>query len=277
MPHTHQQKIQVVHATAPTCFWSWGYEAVFNRLRLVYGDQIGINILTSYVYDDFDEWFKENEIDWEGFLRWIAEASELMGTPLLRNPKREQFPKTVVPATLAVMAANLQGQTKGERFCRSLVRRMVVEGEDVTRDDILITAAIEAGLDEKRFLRDYAQKETRQAELEHQGEGFPPVHVGFYNLAVTDGDGRTVLLDYCFDPKRVEGAIDYLSNGTLKKQTPTDILAYLREHGFTPQTEIERVFDLTPEEAEKRLHSLQSSGKVESRSLADQPHWKLAE
>ena len=52
---SNSHRIAVVHFTAPTCWWSWGYEPVFNRLKLVYGDQI--NLLTAYgtVYEDVEE------------------------------------------------------------------------------------------------------------------------------------------------------------------------------------------------------------------------------
>ena len=64
----HSTKIQVLHATAPTCFWSWGYEAVINRLKLVYGDQIEIKLATFCVYDDLDEYMKHYEMTFPEFI-----------------------------------------------------------------------------------------------------------------------------------------------------------------------------------------------------------------
>ena len=55
----HDHKIAVVHATAPTCWWSWGYEPVFNRLELVYGDQIETFVYYGAVYEDIEEYKKE--------------------------------------------------------------------------------------------------------------------------------------------------------------------------------------------------------------------------
>ncbi len=53
---SHGHRITVVHATAPTCWWSWGYEPVFNRLQLVYGDQINIVIFYAVVYEDIEQY-----------------------------------------------------------------------------------------------------------------------------------------------------------------------------------------------------------------------------
>ncbi len=262
MPHSHEHKITLFHATAPTCTWSWGYESVLNRLRLVYGDQIDIKILTGCVYTDYDEWLKEYELDFKGAQKWWNESGELMGVPLTKHPARNQIPQTVLPASLAVMAANQQGEAEGRLFTRNLLRRHTIEGENVTKDSVIRTAAKESGLDTKRFQRDYANTKARKKDLEGQGEGFPEVSVGFYNLVITDGHDRTVILDYAFDPLVAEEAIDYLAAGKLKKAAPTHIEDYLRENGPAPQIEIERVFQLTPKHATEKLQTLENRGKT---------------
>ncbi len=264
MPHTHEHKITVFHATAPTCSWSWGYEGVLNRLRLVYGDQIDIKILTGCVYTDYDQWLKDYELDFKGAQKWWVETAETMGVLLAKLPARNKIPQSALPASLAVMAANLQGEEKGRRFTRSLIRRFTVEGEDVTKEPVLLEAARESDLDPKRFKRDYANTDGRKKELESQGEGFPEVSVGFYNLIITDGHDRTVILDYAFDPQIAEEAIDYLSGAKLKKETPTKITDYLQEQGLAPQIEIERVFQLKPKQATEKLLSLEKQKKIRS-------------
>jgi len=274
MPHPHAPRIQVVHAAAPTCFWSWGYEAVFNRLRLVYGDQIDLRVLISCVYTDFEEYLKHYELTFPELVTWTEEARDLMGVPLHTDLRREMFPPSQLPASLAVMAAFRQGEPKGVRFFRALLRRSCVEGQDVTRDDVLLAAAREAGLDETAFRRDYEDRGAREEDLARMGSEWRHLPVGFYNVAVTDGDRRTVILDYAFDPREIEEAVDYLSGGTLKKQRPEDVLGYLREHGPTPLVEIARVFALSPEEAQGRLAELEGEGRAIRTTLAHAPHWQ---
>lgn len=264
MPHSHEHKITVFHATAPTCTWSWGYEGVLNRLRLVYGDQIAIKILTGCVYTDYDEWLKEYELDFKGAQKWWDETAEVMEVPLAKLPARSRIPQTVLPASLAVMAANLQGEEKGTRFTRALLRRSSVEGEDVTKKSVLLEAAKESGLEAKRFEHDYAHTEERKKELESQGEGFPEVSVGFYNLVLTNGHNTTVILDYAFDPTAAEEAIDYLSGGRLKKETPSNIPDYLKENGPAPEIELERVFHLTPKQTTEKLQTLEEQKKIKT-------------
>lgn len=240
-------------------------------MQLVYGDQIDVKLLIGCVYEDVNEYWKEYELTDEGMVNWARESRELMGVPMRVDYRREEFPPSVLPASLAVIAALRQGSV--ERFLRELLRRFVVEGEDVTKDGVLVKAASEAGLDVKHFSKDLSDRDVRKHELENQGEGFPHLPLGFYNLIVTDGQDRSVLLDNAFNPKTVEEAIDYLSGDSLTKQVPRNIEGYLREHGPTPQVEIERVFGFTSSEAEKKLKGLSKNG-VTGRVLAEGRFWQ---
>ena len=99
--------------------------------------------------------------------------------------------------------------------------------------------------------------------------------MGFYNIAVTDGHGRTVYLDQKFQPSVVEEAIDYLSDRQLKKTRPTDVLAYLQEHGPTSLVEVERVFELPSADARVELGRLEKLGKARPSTLAGETFWSV--
>lgn len=273
--HSHRPKIQVFHSTAPTCFWSWGYEAVFNRLKLVYGDQIDVRIQISCVYEDFNEYLKQYELTFDGLRAWTEEGIGIMGVPLNTRIRREQFPPSVLPASMAAMAARRQGNGKGARFFRALLRRSSVEGQDVTNATIILDAGREAGLNASRFKKDLADRDGLLADYQNQGDEFYHMPIEFYNVILTDGNNRTVILDHAFDPATVDEALDYLSTGTLKKRVPTDIVGYLREHGPAPIREIERVFSLARDETERKLIALRKAGKARSTLLAGAPHWSL--
>ena len=268
----HANQVHIYHATAPTCWWSWGYEAVLNRLALVYGDRVKVHLLLGCVYEDLDEWMRNYEMTLEGQREWAREAVQIMGVPLRTNYGANE-PRNVMPATLAVLAAKRQGEAKGARFNRSVLRRFCVEGQDVTSDSVLEAAAKEAGLNVDAFFRDYRDTEARQKELGHQGHGFPHVPLGFYSIALTDGGDRTVLLDYAFDPAVIEGAIEYLSGTRLPKQKSLDIVSYLRRHGPTPLREIARIAGCTDKVASARLSQLKKAGRVTSVSLSGGAHW----
>jgi len=265
-------QVHLYHATAPTCWWSWGYEAVLNRLPLVYGDRVKIHLLLGCVYEDVDEWMRDYEMTPAGQEAWAREARQVMGVPIRLDYRGEQ-PQSVMPATLAVLAARRQGAAKRARFMRALLRRFCVEGQDVTQDDALGQAAEESGLEVDAFFRDYRRTDDRRHELEHQGGDFPHVPMGFYNLALTDGGDRTVILDYAFDPAVVDEAIRYLLDESPRKRSVSDLTRYLKTHGPAPLRELARVAGSSDREVRSRLDRLKKKGRVAAMSLAGAPHW----
>jgi predicted DsbA family dithiol-disulfide isomerase len=269
---TRARKVHVYHATAPTCWWSWGYEAVMNRLPLVYGSQVEIHLRYGTVYEDFNDYLKAYELTFDSLNGWARESIDTMGVPIRANYSAGE-PKSVLLATYAVLAALRQGRPKGGRFNRAILRRFVVEGQDVTQAEVLDEAAKEAGLNVTRFRKDFADTPSREAELGHQAHSFAHLPLGFYNVAITDGGDRAVILDYSFEPSVVEEAIDYLSAGSLTKRVPRDVVGYLREHGPSPMRELARVFGDTPVEMKRSLAALERRGKVTRTTLCGAPHW----
>ena len=280
MRHEHSQanKILVLHATAPTCWWSWGYEAVINRLRLVYGDQIEIRIWTAFVYENFDEHLKHYEMTWQDYLNWAKEGVDIMKVPLETNLKREKMSKTVFPATVAFFAALKQDHKKAERLSREFMRLSNVEFKDVSDNKVIFQAAEVAGLDVKQFKKDFADKKGRVKDLEEQQKTMPhglPIY--FYNMIIADGRKKYINIDHAFEPKEVEAAIDYLSGGKLKKNSvnPNDIPKYLQQHGLAPTIEVARVFGISEKEAAEKLAAWEKQGKIEKKILAGAAHWMV--
>ena len=269
----HDRTLRVLHATAPTCWWSWGFHGAVNRVRAVYGDQVRVETFLGCVYEDLDEYVRHYGTTFEEMQEEARAASETMRVALSDRYTPETMPRSVFPATLAAAAARRQGEDAMERMLRALQHRSVVAMQDVARPEALREAAREARLDLARFERDLADEEGLRGDLERQGEGWPHLPLGFYNLAVTDGH-RHVLLDHAFEPADLEGAIEWLSGGTLRKRRPEDVGRYLREHGLVPLAEVERVFALAPKEAEERLEALVAEGAAERVVLAGAAHWR---
>ena len=264
-------KITVVHATAPGCHWSWGYEAVVNRLRMVYGDQIDLHIRIGCPYEDWDQWLVDYGMSEDEAIAWMNdEVAPLMGVPL-GKVKKGGAPKNVMPATLALVAARHQPD-KADRFGRALVRMFALEGKDPSKPDVIEAAAKEAKLDLAKF--NATMKDQAALKEEYENQQGPPVHVGFYNFAVWDGGNRKVLIDYEFNPEAIEGAIEYLSEGKLKKNKPTDIVGYLKHHGLAPLSEVGRVFDMDGPQATAALETLEKEHKIERQTISGAPLWK---
>ncbi len=268
--------IRLYHVVGPTCWWSWGYQGVITRIRLVYGDQVDIRLPVVPVWQDLESWLAHSGLDHDGWEAWAKESQQTMGVPIFTAYGTSRQPKDSTPAALAVVAAYQQGQPKGERFAREIIRRATVEGRDVTTEAELLDAAAASGLDVAKFRAANADRAARLADLDAQGNEAPHGGIGFYNLLVEDENGRRVILDNAFDPKDVEGAIEYLSGGRLKKNVPTDPVEYLHASGAAPAQEIARAFGMTAQQANARLGELQQAGRVKTVTLAGAPHYVAA-
>lgn len=269
-------RIRLYHVVGPTCWWSWGYESVIHRVRLVYGDQVDIRLSVVPVWNDLEAWLKHSGIDHDGWEAWAKESQKVMGLPIFTAYGTSRQPKDTTIAALAILAAGRQGQPQSERLARELLRRSTVEGRDVSQGSEVLAAAREADLDLPKFQVAFADREGLQEQLAAQDEGTPHAPIGFYNLCVESDDGRRVTLDNAFDPKAVEDAIDYLAGGRLRKNSPSDPVEYLRATGPAPLVEIARAFAWPADRAEKVLASLQRDGSVKTVTLAGAAHYVAA-
>jgi len=97
--------------------------------------------------------------------------------------------------------------------------------------------------------------------------------LSFYNVVVSDGEGRMVVLDHAFDPARVEDSIDWISRGRLEKHVPQDVRGYVAEQGPTPLSEIVRVFALPGPRVLRELAQAEEDGLMERVVLAGEVFW----
>lgn len=267
--------VRLVHVTAPGCSWSWGYEPVLQRVREVYGEQVPIDLVIDSPYHDFAQWLKDYEMTETEAEAWFKEGAEQMGVPM-QAWTAKTIPWNVLPASLAAVAAKKQGREGAERFLRVLTRRINLEGQDPAKPEVLRDAALEAGLDPKRLEADLADEAAMSEAYQDQGVSVPHVPMGFYNLVLTDDAGRTLILDYAFDPAVVESAIDWMSGGKLSKRQPADVVAYAQKHGPVSQVEAQRVFALSPRDALAKLEAGEKAGRLARVTLAGAPHWRRA-
>ncbi len=273
---TGPARIRLYHVVGPTCWWSWGYEAVVHRVRLVYGDQVEIHTPVVPVWQDLEAWLKHSGLDHDGWEAWAKESQTAMGLPIFTAYGKSRQPKDTINAVLAILAAGRQGRPQGERLARAILRRSTVEGRDVTQEAELLEAARESGLDLASFKAALADRKGLERQLAEQEEAMPNFPLGFYNIVLESDDGRRVNLDNAFDPKAAEDAIDYLSGGRLRKNSPSDPVEYLRATGPASLVEIGRAFAWPADRAKQVLAALQRDGKLTTTTLAGAVHYAAA-
>jgi predicted DsbA family dithiol-disulfide isomerase len=106
----------------------------------------------------------------------------------LFNPWDESqlYPSSSMPAQIASKCALLQGEEAFERFHSAVFMAFFRDCRDISKRDVLISVATDAGLDVEKFLADFESDELRQEVLadaeevrsQYHGWGIPLTVVG---------------------------------------------------------------------------------------------------
>jgi protein-disulfide isomerase-like protein with CxxC motif len=263
-------KVEVVHATSPLCGWSWGYEPVINRLRMIYGKQVQFTITQGIPYTDRAKWLEDYGMTSEEAVEFQREILAYHQLPMWVPKRWEDVPESTYPAAVAIKAAGIVHGPEAERkLTRALMFATLVEIKDTSSQKVLEEMILACGLDNARMGKVASDGESVDKalgeDMQRGGHG-----ANFYSLLVRDNAGTTVTIEQAYDPARVERAIDYLAGKPLKKnKVKVDVVGYAKEHGPVSQLEVQRVFALDAAKAKTLLASAEKKGQLVKRTYPD--------
>ncbi|MBI2954985.1 MAG: DsbA family protein [Chloroflexi bacterium] len=150
---------EVEYFTDPYCSWCWATEPVLYRLRETYRDSLRIRyVMDGLVRDMADFYDGLNDIRTAAQVapHW-RDVSRRSGQPIderlwedITDPHFSTW-----PACIAVKAAQLQGQTLGERFLRQIRRAALAERRFVSDLEVQKEIVLDVpDLDAERWLED---------------------------------------------------------------------------------------------------------------------------
>lgn len=269
--HEEDRRIRVLHGASPFCHWSYAYEPVLQRLRLVYGDQIAVNVYEVPVYRSWQQWMTDYELDDAGLKAWLNEMDGLIGLPvnraILAKPTAD-----CLPGTLVAHAAELAKPGSAEKVARRISFHLYLEGKNYDSQDELLKVAEACGVPRKAVEQHLADG-SAEARLNQDGGDMHALGLNFYALQVADSEGRTVVLEHAFEPAKVEEAVEWLSRGKLKKRALPTVPDYLASHAPVSLFEVQRVFRLEEAEALKAAQPAEKAGRVVRTTLNGHPCW----
>ncbi|HEV8360763.1 MAG TPA: hypothetical protein VGR28_09950 [Candidatus Thermoplasmatota archaeon] len=277
--HEHAQepedkRLRVLHGASPFCWWTYGYEGVLNRLRLVYGDQIKVNTYQIPVYQDLEEHNKSYGTDDPKVMaEWKAEAEQFMGLPI-RPEAVAKLPKTCVPGTLAVSAAEICQPGAGEKLARwiGFLVNVDPQGRDMDDEATYLKLAELLGLPRKPV--EQALEDGRaEARVREEMQSMHALGLNFFALQARDFEGRTVIIEYAFDSAKMEEALEWLSRGKLRKHalpSPTD---YIVQHAPVSMREVREVFRLDEAKVLAAAQAAERGGKVVRKEYQGHTFW----
>ncbi len=264
--------VTVVHFADPICWWSWGLEPVLRRLKEVYGEQLQVEYRMGGVFSDIAAWRRDYGVDEQGTVDWTRESVELTKNPVDVDYMRKSGVRSTHPLCRAFKAAQLQSHSLADEYFRRMMIAFQVECQPAT-EDTLKRLAREVGLDSVRLMKDQESAKIREA-FERDMLDMHQAHATFLTLVVRAG-AEAEVVNQIFTSGPIEAIIDRLAP-ELTKRVPVDILQFLEAHrGLTTAHEIAEVFQITDEEATRRLAELQTIGLVASAPLAGTSLWTV--
>lgn len=266
------RRLRVLHGASPFCWWSYGYEPVLSRVKLLYGDQVKVNTYQVPVYEDRDEHHRGYGTDDPKVLReWVEEAAQLMHIPLSMEAI-EALPRSCLPGTLAVHAAEAVKPGSGERLARLIGYHANIEPFPFEDGGAILKLAERAGAPRKQVEQALADGRAERS-LAEDSQSMHALGLNFFALQLRDFEGRTVILEHAFDSVKVEEGLEWLSRGQLRKSALPEPLDYAVQHAPASLREIQEVFRLDAAESRKALEPGERAGTLQRREVLGHTFW----
>jgi predicted DsbA family dithiol-disulfide isomerase len=147
--------VRLLYFTDPICSSCWGIEPQLRKLKQAYGDYFSIDYRMGGLLKSWDEYGGRDVRSAADVAQHWDEASAQYGMPIDGDVWTEDPLTSSYPPSIAVKAAQLQGEEKAVQFLRRLREMVFVEKKNITRWEHLAQAALETGLDVVPFRKAY--------------------------------------------------------------------------------------------------------------------------
>lgn len=253
----------------PLCPQCWSLEPIFKKLQVEYGSYFRVRTLVA------------------GRLQLISKTNGIK-----RRKKRISYLESKMPCdsdiwlektldssylpAIAIKAAELQGPQAGARFLRKLRERFFLHNENITDKDVILKCATLASLDGAEFEKDLYSESAKKAlrcdmKLTNEMDvDVVPTFVFFNDNIEDEGIKVSGHYPYYVYVQILEEMLGF----TPIPQAPKSLEQFLSDYEFVATVEVASVFDITEEEAERRLKELVLQQKVESVRIKCGDFWR---
>ena len=145
--------IRIIYFTDPICSSCWGIEPQLRKLKLEYGELIEFEYRMGGLLPDWS--YNSGGISKPSDVahHW-DEVSAIYKMPIDGDVWLEDPLDSSYPPSIAFKAAQMQDREKANLFLRRIREMVFLEKLNITRHEVLVTAAKQSGLDSKQFLKD---------------------------------------------------------------------------------------------------------------------------
>lgn len=143
--HTQTDGVDITYYTDPLCCWSWAFEPQWRKLRFQFGEKLSFRYCMGGLlpgWKNFHDPVNSVSRPIQMGPVWMH-AAQISGMPIQHNIWMKNPPASSYPACIAVKCAEFQGLNFADRYLRLLREAVMIQGDNIAKQDVLIRVAKE--------------------------------------------------------------------------------------------------------------------------------------
>lgn len=274
--HCHgdaKKPLEIYLFVDPLCAECWALEPILKKLLMRYGRFFTLRHIISGKLATLNMKYRKKPDD---LAKIWNQTTSRTGMSCNGNMEKDNPISSPYIASLAIKSAELQGRRAGIRFLRKLQEVLFIEKQNVSEEDVLIEIANDVGLDANEFLKDLHSSSAAKAlqcdlKITSEMEVSEIPTIAFFNERVED-EGLKVTGYYPYDMYE-QVLFEMLGEAPPASELPPlDIFLYYFK--FVATQEISLVYDMAPEEVEKKMKEFVLAQKVVKVPVKYGTFWK---
>ncbi|MGM8364376.1 ClpXP adapter SpxH family protein [Virgibacillus sp. W0181] len=264
-----EKPIEIYAFIDPLCPECWTLDPIFKKLSIEYGRFFTIRPVISGRLVKLRKKSVKNRNPipiWE-------KTDKFSGISCDRDLKSDNFPWST---SMAIKAAELQGNRAGRLFLRKVQEAFFINNEDISDEKTLIRCAENAKLDVEEFSNDLQSSSAKKAFqcdlkiLKDMNVDTLPTLV-FFNHVIEDHGIKITGFHHYDTYVHILREILQVDMPPAKKPPLEDFLAH---YGMVGNKELSVIYDWTLAEAEREMKKLQLKRKVKKINVKHDSIWK---
>ncbi|SEA53212.1 Predicted dithiol-disulfide isomerase, DsbA family [Chitinophaga terrae (ex Kim and Jung 2007)] len=265
--------VKIIYFTDPICSSCWGIEPQLHKLKLEYGEVIGIEYRMGGLLPDWS--YNSGGISKPSDVahHWdevsLHYDMPIDGDVWLEDPLPSSFPPSI-----AFKSAQLQDNQKALRFLRRIREMVFLEKKNITKWEHIADAATAVGLDAQQLQKDMEDKGKKAFEADLALARQMGVR-GFPSMFFTDSTGKQEFV-YGVKPYKVyETAIQKLAASAKPFAYNKDWQHLFNHFNTLTKKEFAELMNISAAESNTLLQKLTSEGLLVETSTKNGSLWRV--
>ena len=199
--------VQLYYLHDPMCSWCWGFTPTWNKVKEALEDKVKVTYLLGGLALDNDE---DMTLQTQNYVQsnWRRIEEKIPGTKfnydfwIKCKPRRSTY-----PACRAVISARIQSPDCETSMIRAIQKCYYLDAQNPSKEDVLVSLAIELGLDAEKFQLDLRSEKVNKMLLAEISLAKSLGMSRMPSLSLQTGRGlRAISIDF-LDPDYIVGQI----------------------------------------------------------------------